>query len=84
MSDEVEQLYRETVIMGDLMIRISLLVQRGAICQSCGCELHGDMTGSPRSCTECACSTVDGNLSRSRNHTASATRDSPKRSASPA
>ena len=39
--------------MGDLMIRISLLVQRGVLCQSCGDEVGGEMSGSPRSCEAC-------------------------------
>lgn len=39
--------------MGDLMIRISLLVQRGVLCQSCGGEVGGEMSGSPRSCEAC-------------------------------
>lgn len=84
MSDDFEMFYREAKVMGDLMMRISLLVQRGVLCQSCGCELHGEMTGSPRACTDCAPSPVDEDLSRSRNQTASATRAAPKRSASSA
>lgn len=70
--------------MGDVMMRISLLVQRGAICQSCGCELHGEMTGLPRSCTDCSHSPNDESLPRSPDQTALATGDSPKRSASSA
>ena len=66
--------------MGDLMMRISILVQRGVICQSCGCEVSGEMTGSPRSCAECA--SADASSEQPRDQLATGTRDSPKRSAS--
>jgi len=39
--------------MGDLVMRISMLVQRGFICQRCGIELDGEMSDSPRSCRSC-------------------------------
>lgn len=39
--------------MGDLVMRISMFVQRGLICQRCGIEIDGEMTGSPRSCPDC-------------------------------
>lgn len=39
--------------MGDLVMRISVFVQRGFICQRCGVEIDGEMTGSPRCCTAC-------------------------------
>lgn len=39
--------------MGDLVMRISVFVQRGFICQRCGIEIDGEMSGSPRSCTVC-------------------------------
>jgi len=39
--------------MGDLVMRISMLVQRGFICQRCGVEMDGEMTESPRSCRSC-------------------------------
>jgi len=34
-------------------MRISMLVQRGCICQCCGVELDGEMSESPRSCDAC-------------------------------
>ncbi|MFN0054778.1 MAG: hypothetical protein ACKV0T_21610 [Planctomycetales bacterium] len=40
--------------MGDLMLRVSLLVQRGYACETCGREIDGQMTGAPRSCLICA------------------------------
>lgn len=82
MTDDFEQRYREAVIMGDLMMRISLLVQRGGLCQCCGCEMAGDMTGSPRSCSDC--DSADSPLIQQRDQPATGTRDSPKRSASSA
>ena len=82
MTDDFEQHYREAVIMGDLMMRISLLVQRGALCQCCGCELSGEMVGSPRSCSDCASAGTP--LRQQRDQPATGTRDSPKRSASSA
>lgn len=39
--------------MGDLVMRISMLIQRGYICQCCGVELGGEMCESPRSCDSC-------------------------------
>ena len=43
--------------MGDLVMRISVFVQRGFICQRCGIEIDGEMSGQPRSC--CQCSELD-------------------------
>lgn len=40
--------------MGDLVLRISTLIQRGFLCQRCGCEIDGDLTGEPRACKLCA------------------------------
>lgn len=40
--------------MGDLVLRTSLLVQRGYLCQSCGVELAEEPAGRPRSCDSCA------------------------------
>jgi hypothetical protein len=39
--------------MGDLVMRISMLVQRGLICQCCGVEIDGQLTESTRSCDAC-------------------------------
>ena len=39
--------------MGDLTLRISMLVQQGHICQTCGDEVDGQITGKPRYCCEC-------------------------------
>ena len=39
--------------MGDLVMRISVFVQRGFICQCCGVEIDGEMTGEPRRCSRC-------------------------------
>ncbi len=39
--------------MGDLVMRISVFVQRGFICQRCGIEIDGEMSGHPRSCCQC-------------------------------
>ncbi len=39
--------------MGDLVMRISVFVQRGFICQCCGTEIDGEMTGTPRKCQTC-------------------------------
>lgn len=39
--------------MGDLALRVSLLVQRGLACEQCGSEIDGQMTGTPRSCRAC-------------------------------
>ncbi|MFN5742525.1 MAG: hypothetical protein ACK5A1_13155 [Planctomyces sp.] len=39
--------------MGDLVMRISVFVQRGFICQCCGVEIDGEMTGEPRRCLRC-------------------------------
>ena len=39
--------------MGDLVMRISMFVQQGLICQRCGVEIDGQMTGIPRSCRNC-------------------------------
>ncbi len=39
--------------MGDLVLRISTLIQRGFLCQRCGCEIDGDLVGEPRSCKPC-------------------------------
>ena len=40
-------------IMGDLVLRISTFIQRGFICQRCGTEIDGEMTGEPRACLPC-------------------------------
>lgn len=45
--------------MGDLVLRVSLLVQRGWACQVCGWEIDGQMTGVPRRCLNCMRSGVD-------------------------
>ncbi|MFM7164487.1 MAG: hypothetical protein ACKO3T_04525 [Planctomycetaceae bacterium] len=34
-------------------MRISVFVQRGFICQACGVEIDGQMTGEPRRCPHC-------------------------------
>jgi hypothetical protein len=39
--------------MGDLALRISLLVQRGYICQSCGDQIDGELHHAPRRCQRC-------------------------------
>lgn len=39
--------------MGDLVMRISVFVQRGFICQCCGVEIDGELTGEPRRCPAC-------------------------------
>lgn len=39
--------------MGDLVLRVSLLVQRGWACSECGSEIDGQMTGGPRQCRAC-------------------------------
>ena len=39
--------------MGDLTLRISMLVQQGYICQTCGDEIDNEITGSPRYCGKC-------------------------------
>jgi len=39
--------------MGDLVMRISMLVQRGFICQRCGVEIDGDVAETTRSCESC-------------------------------
>ena len=39
--------------MGDLTLRISMLVQQGYICQTCGDEIDNEITGSPRYCDKC-------------------------------
>ncbi len=39
--------------MGDLVMRISVFVQRGFICQRCGTEIDGEMSGEPRCCSVC-------------------------------
>ena len=57
--------------MGDLVLRVSLLVQRGWACQQCGCEIDGDMTGSPRACATCTAggkhqASSNGNLCENR------------------
>ena len=39
--------------MGDLVMIISMLVQRGYICQRCGVEIDGEMTEMTRSCETC-------------------------------
>ncbi|MBL8818103.1 MAG: hypothetical protein JNL58_18900 [Planctomyces sp.] len=39
--------------MGDLVMRISTFVQRGFICQRCGIEIDGELTGEPRTCQCC-------------------------------
>ena len=44
----------EQQVMGDLVLRVSLLVQRGWACQRCGCEIDGRMTGTPRECRICS------------------------------
>jgi len=39
--------------MGDLFLRVSLLIQRGFVCRSCGTEIDGEVTGAPRVCASC-------------------------------
>jgi hypothetical protein len=39
--------------MGDLVMRISMLVQRGFICQHCGVEIDGEVAETTRSCDTC-------------------------------
>ena len=45
--------------MGDLVMRISVFVQRGLICQCCGKEIDGEMTGAPRKCSTCSSPDAD-------------------------
>lgn len=40
--------------MGDRVIRISLLVQRGAICRVCGEAFTDGLSGAPRTCRACS------------------------------
>ncbi len=39
--------------MGDTVLRTSLLVQRGFICQACGAGLPEEAEGRPRTCRSC-------------------------------
>lgn len=39
--------------MGDLVLRVSILVQQGFICRRCGFDLPGDPAGEPSSCASC-------------------------------
>ncbi len=39
--------------MGDLVMRISMLIQRGFLCQQCGAEIDGEMCEIIRSCQSC-------------------------------
>lgn len=39
--------------MGDLVIRISLMVQRGYICSACGIEIDGQYSETIRQCCDC-------------------------------
>lgn len=39
--------------MGDHMIRTSLLVQRGYLCECCGQAIDQEYTGASRSCEHC-------------------------------
>ena len=39
--------------MGDLVMRISVFIQRGLICQRCGIQIDGEISGHPRSCPAC-------------------------------
>ena len=40
--------------MGDEVLRVSLLVQRGQICQACGETIEDELEGHPRRCSECS------------------------------
>ena len=40
--------------MGDLVLRVSLLVQRGYLCESCGVVIDGDLAQQKRSCSTCS------------------------------
>ena len=48
--------------MGDLVLRVSVLVQQGYMCQCCGAELSGDPAGKPVSCTACRSSAGGGDV----------------------
>ena len=39
--------------MGDEVLRISLLVQRGYLCKQCGVEIDRKLHGEPRLCDRC-------------------------------
>lgn len=45
--------YRKGIAMGDLALRVSLLVQRGYLCSRCGVEIDGEMAGMTRVCNVC-------------------------------
>jgi hypothetical protein len=39
--------------MGDIVMRISMMIQQGYLCQRCGVELDGQITDCVRSCSSC-------------------------------
>lgn len=39
--------------MGDQVLRISLLVQRGCLCKECGTQIDGNLHYEPRRCARC-------------------------------
>jgi len=40
--------------MGDLVLRVSLLVQRGYLCSSCGVVIDGELSPEKRVCSRCS------------------------------
>ena len=54
--------------MGDHVIRTSLLVQRGYLCETCGQLIDGQYAEAPRACHPCqrtAFESISGKLDRS-------------------
>lgn len=45
--------YRDAFLMGDLVLRVSLLVQRGFLCSKCGSEIDGQYHSALRRCRTC-------------------------------
>lgn len=50
---EFANLYRQAFLMGDHVLRVSLLVQRGYVCSNCGMELGEVPAGRPTECRSC-------------------------------
>ena len=48
--------------MGDLVIRISLMVQRGYICSACGVEIDGQYSDMVRKCASCKGADADASI----------------------
>ena len=45
--------YRDAFLMGDLVLRVSLLAQRGYLCASCGNQIDGQLHSEQRRCRTC-------------------------------